>query len=408
MARIRDAKLDTPTARGKLSPRRKPYWVRVAPTVWLGYRAAKRKPGTWSVGGDARRWIRKFGFADDVEKADNKHIFSFWEAQQRAKELARGQTTEGQGAPVTVSQALDNYRADLLAHGAHASNADRIRTHLSHTLASKCVAILSVGDLRQFRDGLAEKNLKPGSINRCTKALKAALNAAADADTRITNRSSWRIGLKLLPTGNAARRLVLPDEDIRRIVAAAHAIDRPLGLLCEVLAVTGCRASQAARLTVSDLQIKQERLLMAPSRKGGRRAAAKKPEHIPLPIPGALVQSLQQAVRGRADDAALLLQGDGQPWQSRDLTKPFAVAAARAGLPASTTSYCMRHSSIVRMILRSLPISLISRLHDTSAQQIETNYARYITDVADDLARTALLDMRPNVVPITAKRRRKA
>ena len=58
------------------------------------------------------------------------------------------------------------------------------------------------------------------------------------------------------------------------------------------------------------------------------------------------------------------------------------------------------------MILRGLPIGLISRLHDTSAQQIDTNYARYITDVADDLARTALLDMRPSVVPITAKRRK--
>jgi integrase len=407
MAKIRDARLETATARGKLPPRRKPYWVRVAPTVWVGYRSAKRKPGTWSVGGDARRWIRKFGFADDVEKADNKHIFSFWEAQQRAKELARGQTTEGQGAPVTVSQAVANYRVDLVAHGAAPSNADRIRTHLPDTLASKCVALLSVGDLRQFRDGLAAKNLKPGSINRCTKSLKAALNVAADADTRITNRSSWRIGLKLLPTGNAARRLVLPDEDIRRIVAAAHAIDRPLGLFVEVLAVTGCRASQAARMTVGDLQIKQERLLVPPSRKGGRRAAAKKPEHIPLPIPGTLSLALQEAARGRSDDALLLLQGDGQPWQSRNLTKPFAEAAVRAGLSSTTTtSYCMRHSSIVRMILRGLPIGLISRLHDTSAQQIDTNYARYITDVADDLARTALLDMRPSVVPITAKRRK--
>jgi integrase len=406
MAKIRDAKLETPTARGKLSPRRKPYWVRVAPTVWLGYRAAKRKPGTWSVGGDARRWIRVFGYADDVEKADGKTILDFWQAQTHAKSLARGQTTEGQGAPVTVNQALDNYRADLLAHGADPSNADRIRAHVPDMLAGKCVALLSVGDLRQFRDGMVAKDLKPGAVNRCTKALKAALNVAADADTRVTNRSSWRIGLKLLPTGNAARRLVLPDEDIRRIVAAAYEIDRRLGCFIEVLAVTGCRASQAARLTVGDLQIKQERLLVPPSRKGGRKAVAKKPEHIPLPMPGALVQALQEAARGRPDDAPLLLQGSGQPWTSRDLTTPFADAALRAGLPATTTSYCMRHSSIVRMILRGLPIGLISRLHDTSAQQIETNYARYITDVADDLARTALLDMRPDVVPITAQRRK--
>jgi integrase len=355
------------------------------------------------VGGNARRWIRVFGYADDVEKADNKHVFSFWEAQQRAKELARGQTTEGQGAPVTVEQAVANYRADLLAHGADPSNADRIRAHLPDTLAGKCVAILSVGDLRQFRDGMVRRGLAAGGVNRCTKVLKAALNVAADADTRITNRSSWRIGLKLLPTGNTARRLVLPDEDIRRIVAAAHAIDRALGLLCAVLALTGCRASQAARLTVADLQIKQARLLMPPTRKGGRRAAAKKPERIPLPIPGALVQALQQAARGRGDDELLLLRSDGTGWESRDLEKPFREAITRGGLDPTITSYCMRHSSIVRMILRGLPIGLISRLHDTSAAMIEKNYSRFIADVADDLARTALLDMRPNVLTMAAR-----
>jgi hypothetical protein len=88
--------------------------------------------------------------------------------------------------------------------------------------------------------------------------------------------------------------------------------------------------------------------------------------------------------------------------------KPFAEAAIRAGLPASTTSYCARHSSIVRKIIRGLPIGLVARLHDTSAAMIEKNYARFITDVADDLARAALLDLSPNIVGLrpTAKRRK--
>jgi integrase len=190
---------------------------------------------------------------------------------------------------------------------------------------------------------------------------------------------------------------VLPDEDIRGIVAAAHEIDPALGLLVEVLAVTGCRAGQAAKLRVDDLQIKRERLLIPPSRKGGRKASARKPESIPLPISGALVQALQAAAKGRANDDLLLVR-DGKPWLSRDLMKPFAAAAVRAGLPSSTTSYCMRHSSIVRMILRGLPIGLISRLHDTSAQQIEAHYGKYITDISDQMTRAALLDLSPNVV----------
>jgi hypothetical protein len=47
---------------------------------------------------------------------------------------------------------------------------------------------------------------------------------------------------------------------------------------------------------------------------------------------------------------------------------------------------------------------MAKRLHDTSAAMIEKNYARFITDVADDLARKALLQIEPpaaaNVIPI--------
>ena len=48
-----------------------------------------------------------------------------------------------------------------------------------------------------------------------------------------------------LPNATKARRMVLPDADVLRIVGEAYAIDRSFGLLVEVLAQTGARASQA-------------------------------------------------------------------------------------------------------------------------------------------------------------------
>jgi integrase len=411
MPKIRSAKLESPTARLKLLLRKKPYWARIGRGVKVGYRR-NQGVGTWSVAttDGGRVWTRKFADADDHDKADGQTILNFWQAQERAKQIARGQTAEGAGAPVTVSQALDAYRRELEANGADPSNATRVRRHLSPALAGKCVAILTVADMRGFRDGLTEKGLKPASVNRAMKPLKAALNAAAASDPRIANGTAWRIGLAGLPVGDTARRLVLPDSDVRRIVAAAREINQHFGLLIEMLAVTGARTSQAARLRVSDLQADRERrLLIPPSRKGGRKAAAKKRPHIPVPIPASLVASLQQAAAGREPDDLLLIRADGEAWGSRDLEKPFRAAVVAAGLDGTFTSYCLRHSSIVRQLLRGLPASLVGSLHDTSETEIRKHYGRYIADVADHLARSALLDLAPaTVIPIEAGKRRKA
>ena len=54
--------------------------------------------------------------------------------------------------------------------------------------------------------------------------------------------------------------------------------------------------------------------------------------------------------------------------------------------------YCLRHSSIVRMLLRNVPIRLVASLHNTSVAMIEKHYSRYITEHSiDDITRAGLL-----------------
>jgi integrase len=396
VAHVRSSKLETPTARLKLAVRKKPYKLRIARGIKLLYRR-NEGVGTWSVeasDGHGRSWTRKFSDADDTDKADDNLILGFWGAQDRAKALARGKTSEGEGAPVTVSQALDDYRAGLVSEGGDPNNADRVRAHLPSALAGMCVAILTVKDLRSFRDGLSAKGLANSGVNRAMKGLRAALAAAAAADPRIANYAAWKVGLAGLPEHDTARRVVLPDADVARIVAAAYAVDRAFGLLTEMLAVTGCRASQAAALVVGDLQADRGRVLMPPSRKGGRRVAGKK-THKPLPVPAGLVTTLQHAAGGRPADAPLLLQSDGTTWDASERQrKMFRLAVATAGLdPDVYTPYCLRHSSIVRSLLRGVPISLAASLHDTSETEIHKHYGKFITDVSDGIARAALLDL---------------
>jgi hypothetical protein len=129
MARnIRSAQLETRTARLKLDIRKKPYAVRVAPGVRLGYRR-NAAAGTWSViaaDGKSGNWIKKFGLADDHEEANGEHVLTFWEAQERARKLARGgrnaEQEDDPGRPATVGEALDAYKSDLISRGGDVHN----------------------------------------------------------------------------------------------------------------------------------------------------------------------------------------------------------------------------------------------------------------------------------------------
>ena len=154
MARkIRSTPLETRTARLKLTKRRKPYWITIAPGVSLGYRRGAG-PGTWNVraaDGKSGSWIKSFAIADDHEDADGKTVLTFWQAQDMARKLARGQAADA-GRPVTVGEALNDYAADLAVRVAGATNAKRVRNHLSPSLLAKPVSLLVMRELRHWRN----------------------------------------------------------------------------------------------------------------------------------------------------------------------------------------------------------------------------------------------------------------
>ena len=102
--RIRSSPLETRTARAKLAPRRKPYWLVIAPGIAVGYRR-NAGAGSWSVraaDGKGGNWIKGFAIADDHEDADGANVLTFWQACDKAKALARGGDADT-GRPVDAS-----------------------------------------------------------------------------------------------------------------------------------------------------------------------------------------------------------------------------------------------------------------------------------------------------------------
>ena len=416
MARKIKSPLDNRTARLALPIQRKPHcFTTVAPGTALGYRR-NRTIGAWVVRcatGKGTYWTTTLdAIPDDHETSDGTHVLSFYEAQDAARALARGKDTNSSRLG-TVAEAIDEYERDLLTRGGNKANARRARAILSPALLAKPVALLTVRELKHLRDARVAKGGKPASINRGCRALKAALNLAAAHDPRNSNQSAWRIGLAALPDAHRARNVILTDEQVRALIAAAYAEDRALGLLVEVAAVTGARVSQLARLEIGDLQDdRPDPRLMMPSSKKGR--GHKRIERRPVPITPGLAALLRQAAGERPASKSdtlshLLLRADGAPWRPEiaDYRRPFISAVKRAGLdPATVTLYALRHSSITRALLGGVPIRIVAAQHDTSVPMLEKTYSAHITDHSDALARRALLNTQPSGANIVSLRGR--
>jgi integrase len=400
MARIA-SRLKSKTSREKLTPRQKPYdFTTISPGIALGYRCNGNGVGTWVVrvaDGNGGNWTKRVAHADDREAADGAHVLSWEQAIDKARELARGNAEVGR--PLTVAEAAAAYKLDLIARGASHHNAGRITKHVKGALLTRPVGLLTSRELSDWKDGMLAGGLKPVTLVRVCKSLKAALNFVARRDHRITNQKAWTDGLGGLSTKyNSRNAQTLKDDQVRKVVDAAYAIDKAFGLYVHVAAETGARLSQIARLTVGHLQAKGDapRLMMPTSRKG----KGKKAPTYAVPITRTLADRLAS---NRPVDARLLLRADGRAWQSTDKgdhERLYARTANRAGVTG--TVYALRHSSIVRALLANVPVRVVAASHDTSVAMIEETYSAFITDHADALVRRGLLEMPAVQLPAAA------
>src|SRR6516165_1893685 len=89
MARtVRNPKIDTRSARARLSERREPYWTVISEGCALGYRRGV-KGGTWIArfrDENGRQHYEALGAEDDARDPDGLTVFGFPQAQARARD----------------------------------------------------------------------------------------------------------------------------------------------------------------------------------------------------------------------------------------------------------------------------------------------------------------------------------
>lgn len=417
--RVRDSRLETRTARNRLKVQHKPYFRQIEPGLFIGYRRLANQPGPWSgrryagnekyVTETLRTSDGRLVVADDFADSDGLVVVGFAEAQDRVRQWARVGVKKGDGASdddisdseevITVSQAIDRYEADLKRRGGDHANAARVRVHLPRSLGAKRVSSLVTRHFHAWDEALKEAELTAASITRSNTAFAAALTLAADKDDRIVNQKVWKKALAGIADSNVASNTNVAPQNAHKIVAASYEQSVAFGLFVEVSTQTGARPAQLCRLDMCDLQDDRKdddnkpllpRLMMPSSKKG--KSGVKKVTRRPVPISKELADRLRIAANGRADDAPLLVKPSGERWARSDHTRPFRRTVERAGLdPAKITIYSLRHAAIIRSLLAGVPTQVVASNCDTSVKMLQTNYARYISDHSDTIARNGLL-----------------
>jgi integrase len=439
-----DVNLSTRTRRLDLKPRAKPYWRVVQDGLHLGYRRSRvaRRAGTWLARrylGDEHYEVAAIGTADDHALMPGLSPLTFDQAQAAARDWAR-QRAEADAAQeacasgATVDEAVRRYlgKRGAKSGGSGRDASWRLTRHLHGTaLADTALVALTPeaiaawrADLRQGGRGAdGSKPLAPATLARLLNDLRAALRDAADHARPALSAEALRaikLGLRAPANPTRAReRQILADADIRSIVDAAYSVDEDLGALVLVLAATGCRFSQAARLTVADLQIAAGRIMVPASAKGRGDGAGKRPAAIPL-SPDTL-DRLRPLTAGRRGHEALLTRwlyrqikdspliawqkSERRPWKiTAEMSRGWRAAVAKAGLPATTNAYALRHSSIVRGLRAGLPVRLVASAHDTSVAMIERHYSAHIVDASEDLLRRASVSLASaTVIPMRGR-----
>src|SRR5215472_11230257 len=158
---VRDASLETRTARGRLKTRKDPHYRLIETGLHLGYRKLANGPGTWvrrQYDGERYRIENlrtpagKFVIADDYAEADGVEVMSFAQAQA----ALRQPLIDRRAKRYTVVDAIADYLAAKAADGRDVADATiRANLHVLPALGERDCASLTAEELRKWHRALA-------------------------------------------------------------------------------------------------------------------------------------------------------------------------------------------------------------------------------------------------------------
>lgn len=359
--------------REALRSQREPYWQRIRPGCFLGYRPSTREGvGTWIARAyDEDHRCYRLKALGDFGTFPGRDRFA--NAKKEAEAFAALVESGGHSEEMveTVGEACRLYAKS------RPDAASRFERHIySDPIATVKLAKLRRHHLQAWRQRLEGKPVlvtrrkkgprvtrlrAPSSINRDMATLRAALNkilAPGAPDTE----AAWQEALSAIRNADRQRTLYL-DRDQRR--ALLETIDPEAEPFVRTLCLLPLRPGAVAGLTIGDFDNRTSELSIGKDKSG-------KPRRIL--VPAAAAKFLAAQAKGKLPGAPLLARLNGKPWDKESWKRPIAEAVVSAKLPAGTTAYTLRHSTITDLVNGGLPLLAVAQISDTSAEMIERHY----------------------------------
>ena len=390
--------------------RREPYWTAISGGCALGYRRGA-KGGTWiakfrDAGG--KRWLEALGAADDARDADGLSVYSFSQAQERARAWFQRKAREAGGGfsepaqPYTVANALADYRADYLRRGGKA--VDRLdwsaNALIKPELGGFELAKLSNGRIVAWHQKIAEMparlRSKPGSApkhrefdgspeavrrrrstaNRVLTILKAVLNHA-HREGRCASDDAWRT-VRAFREADAAKLRYLSDDEARRLANACPADFRSLvtGAL-----LTGARYGELTAMVAEDFNADAGTVRVRVSKSG-------KPRHVVLTQEGR--EFFAALAVGRPASVRLFVRENGKAWSKSEQQRPLSAACMAARIDPPANFHALRHTYASRLAMRGVPLAVIAaQLGHSDTRMVEKHYGHLAPNYVAETVRAA-------------------
>src|SRR5262249_2421196 len=415
MARtIKDASLDSRTARGRLPSRGKPHYRQLEPGLHLGYRkprGRKGKPagsGKWVsrryVGGQAYV-VETIGIADDFDDADGHAILNFSQSQNKARQRFKQGVRDEAGitGPLTVADAIRDYLENLehrgkISYGPKCTAQAHILPQLGSFEVSKLTSKRLCDWLRalaltpqrvrtkknekqqhgEFNKNDAEASRRrKATANRVLTILKAALTHAF-RQNRVSSDAAWR---QVAPYEKveAARIRFLTVDEAQRLIRPCDPEFRPM---IEAALATGCRYGELCALDVHDFDPDHETLSIRQSKSGKPRKVYLTPEGVRL---------FDRLAAGRTGIEPLLRDNNGQRFTKSRQDRPMRDACAKAKIKPAIGFHGLRHTYASLLVKSGVPMRYVAEaLGHASTAMTEKHYAHLApSHVADTIRKHA-------------------
>ena len=408
MARtVRDANLETRTARHRLPIRSEPYWRGLEKGFALGYRRRARG-GTWlarrrdEAGSYAEHRI---GTTDDLQDADGVVILDYSQAQRAARQWWRTERRREEGhdtpeGPFTVKDAIDDYLKAYERRGGKAVYDARrtVEAHILPSLGGITVAKLTARKITDWHHGLSEKRVRArtrqgrkqnfrkvetgsdairkrrATANRILTVLKAALNHAWKAG-HVASDDAWR-RVKPFQAVETARVRYLSEAECVRLVNACEPAFRNL---VRAALLTGCRYSELATMHVADFSADAGVVTVRESKAG-------KPRHVVLTNEGQRLFASLTA--GKLGNDPIFMRRDGRTWDKSHQLRPMLEACHRAKIKPAVSFHVLRHTHGSTLAMRGVPMGVIAeQLGHADTRMTEKHYAHLAPSYVADTIR---------------------